>query len=168
MGENGRSQEKPCDHPQAELGLSHVSELGLNLQRWWWDDERFRTLKISVLNHSATSAATDSLSQSRTFIQDRSKIRQQLLKGVQAKFFKHFCNTWKRWRHMEQPNSTQLTRISYPLYATNPSSSLPKSIGCHEHNHRRGTDVLRIKGTWNWHVKTKKKTRITPISAPSA
>ena len=38
---------------QAELGLSHMwPELGSNPQ--WCDDERFRALKISVLNHSAT------------------------------------------------------------------------------------------------------------------
>ena len=51
----GDPREKPIDHPQAELGLSHMwPELGLNPQRW--DDERFRVLKISVLNHSAMRA----------------------------------------------------------------------------------------------------------------
>ena len=49
-------REKPPDHPQAELGLSHMwPEWGLNPQ--WWDDERIRALKISRLNHSATEAA---------------------------------------------------------------------------------------------------------------
>ena len=52
----GDPREKPPDHPQAELGLSHMwPELGSNSQRW--DDERFRALKISVLNHSATGVA---------------------------------------------------------------------------------------------------------------
>ena len=51
--ETGDSREKPLDHPQAELGLFHMwPEPGSNPQRW--DDERFRALKISVLNHSAT------------------------------------------------------------------------------------------------------------------
>ena len=51
----GYPREKPPDHPQAELGLSHMwPELGSNPQRW--DDERFRALKISGLNHSATGA----------------------------------------------------------------------------------------------------------------
>ena len=46
---------KPLNHPQAELGLSHMwPELGLNPQGW--DDVRFRALKISSLNHSATEA----------------------------------------------------------------------------------------------------------------
>ena len=41
-------REKPPDHPHAELGLSHLwPELGSNPQRW--DDDRFRTLTISVL-----------------------------------------------------------------------------------------------------------------------
>ena len=49
----GDPQEKPPDHPQVELGLSHKwPELGSNPQRW--DDERFKTLKISDLNHSTT------------------------------------------------------------------------------------------------------------------
>ena len=48
----GDPQEKTPDHLQAELGLSHIwLELGSNPQRW--DDERFRALKISDLNHSA-------------------------------------------------------------------------------------------------------------------
>ena len=52
----GQPGEKPHEHPQAELGLSHIcSELGSNPQRW--DDERFRALKISGLNHSVTGAA---------------------------------------------------------------------------------------------------------------
>ena len=47
----GYPQEKPPDHPQAELGLSHMwPELGWNPQRG--DDEQFRALKISGLNHS--------------------------------------------------------------------------------------------------------------------
>ena len=47
---------KPPDHLQAELGLSHTwPKLGSNPQQW--DDKRFRTLKIRVLNHSATGAA---------------------------------------------------------------------------------------------------------------
>ena len=38
-----------------KFGLSHMwPELGSNPQRW--DDEQFRALKISVLNHSATGA----------------------------------------------------------------------------------------------------------------
>ena len=46
----GDPREKSHDHPQAELGLSHMwPELGLNPQRW--EDERLRWLKISVLNH---------------------------------------------------------------------------------------------------------------------
>ena len=49
----GDPREKPPDHPQAELGLS--PELGSNPQRW--DDERFRSLKVSGLNHSAKGAA---------------------------------------------------------------------------------------------------------------
>ena len=48
--------EKTSCHPQAELGLSHMwPELGSNPQRW--DEERFRTLKISGLKHSATGVA---------------------------------------------------------------------------------------------------------------
>ena len=48
--------EKTPDHPQAELGLSHMwPELGLNPQLW--DDKRFRMLKISGLDHSTTRAA---------------------------------------------------------------------------------------------------------------
>ena len=50
----GDPREKPPD--QAELGFSHMwPELDLNPQRW--DDERFRALKINVLNHSATGAS---------------------------------------------------------------------------------------------------------------
>ena len=53
----GDPQEKPLDHPQAELGLSLMwPELGSNPQRW--DDKWFRALKISVLNHLATGAAS--------------------------------------------------------------------------------------------------------------
>ena len=49
--------EKTPDHPQAELDLSHMwPELGSNPQPW--DDERFRALKISHLNYSATVAAS--------------------------------------------------------------------------------------------------------------
>ena len=56
--ENGRPQEKSPDHPQAELGMSHIwPELGLNPQRWEW----FRALKISDLNHLAMVAAKDIL-----------------------------------------------------------------------------------------------------------
>ena len=52
----GDPREKPPDHPQAELGLSHMwPELNSNPQRW--DDEQFRALKISGINHSATVAA---------------------------------------------------------------------------------------------------------------
>ena len=52
----GDPREKPPDHPQAELGLSHMwPELGSNSQLW--DDERFTALKIRGLNHSATGAA---------------------------------------------------------------------------------------------------------------
>ena len=52
----GDPREKPPDHPQAELGLPHLwPELGSNTQRW--DDERFRSLKVSGLNHSARGAA---------------------------------------------------------------------------------------------------------------
>ena len=51
----GESWEKPPDHPQAEVGLSHMwPELGFNPQ--WWNYEPFRALKISGLNHSATMA----------------------------------------------------------------------------------------------------------------
>ena len=51
--ENGRPREKPPDHPQTELCLSHMwLKLGSNPQHW--GDERFRVLKISVLNRSAT------------------------------------------------------------------------------------------------------------------
>ena len=50
----GDPRKKNPGHPQAELGLSQVTrpERGSNPQ--WWDDERFRVLKISGLNHSAT------------------------------------------------------------------------------------------------------------------
>ena len=52
----GDPREKPPDHPHAELGLSHMwPKRGSNPQRW--DDERFRALKISDLNHLATGAA---------------------------------------------------------------------------------------------------------------
>ena len=45
------SQDTP-EHPQAKLSLlSHVT------QARWWDDERFRALKISVLNQLATGDA---------------------------------------------------------------------------------------------------------------
>ena len=48
-------REKPPDHPQAELGLSHMRlDLGSNPQLW---DERLRALKIRDLNDSATGAA---------------------------------------------------------------------------------------------------------------
>ena len=51
----GDPRESPPDHPQAELGLSHMwPERGLSPQLW--DDERFRALKISGLNHSAKGA----------------------------------------------------------------------------------------------------------------
>ena len=51
----GDPREKPPDRPQAELCLSHMwPELGSNPQRW--DKERFRLLKVSGLNHSATGA----------------------------------------------------------------------------------------------------------------
>ena len=53
----GDPREKPPDHLQAEFGFSHMwPELGSNPQRW--DDERFRLLKFSGLNHSATGAAS--------------------------------------------------------------------------------------------------------------
>ena len=52
----GDPWEKTPDHMQAELGLYYMwLELGLNPQRW--DDERFRALKISGFNHSATGPA---------------------------------------------------------------------------------------------------------------
>ena len=52
----GDPREKTPDHLQAELGLSHMwPELGANPQRW--DDDLFRGLKISVLNHSVTRNA---------------------------------------------------------------------------------------------------------------
>ena len=51
----GGPRETPPDHLQAELGLSHMwPELGSNPE--WWDDERFKALKISGLNHSAKGA----------------------------------------------------------------------------------------------------------------
>ena len=34
--------------------------------------------------------------------------------------------------------------------ATNPSSSLQKSVGCYESNRRKGTCVLWMKEAWNW------------------
>ena len=47
----GEPREKLPDHPKAELGLSHMwTERGSNPHRW--EDERFRTEKISGLNHS--------------------------------------------------------------------------------------------------------------------
>ena len=50
--------EKPPDHLQAELGLSNMwPKQGSNPQ--WWDDERFRALKISGLHHSATGTTSD-------------------------------------------------------------------------------------------------------------
>ena len=56
IAKTGDPREKPPDHPQAELVLSHIwLELGSNPQRW--DDERIRTLKISGINHSATWTA---------------------------------------------------------------------------------------------------------------
>ena len=52
----GDRREKLLDHLEIELGFSHRwPELGSNPQRL--DDEQFRELKISVLNHSATDAA---------------------------------------------------------------------------------------------------------------
>ena len=52
----GDPWEKPPEHPQAELGLSHMwPELGSNPQRW--ADQRFRALKISGINNSAEGAA---------------------------------------------------------------------------------------------------------------
>ena len=51
-----KKKKKTSDHPQAELGLSHMGhELGSNPQRW--DDERLRSLNVSGLNHLATWAA---------------------------------------------------------------------------------------------------------------
>ena len=51
----GDPREKPPDHLQEQLGLSHMwPEHGSNQQ--WWDDERFRALNFSGLNHSATGA----------------------------------------------------------------------------------------------------------------
>ena len=48
--------EKPPDHQQAELGLSHMwPERGSNPQQW--NDKQFRALKINCLNHFATGAA---------------------------------------------------------------------------------------------------------------
>ena len=53
----GDPREKPPDHPQAELDLSHMwPELGSNPQRW--DDKWFRMLKISVFNHKAKAATS--------------------------------------------------------------------------------------------------------------
>ena len=54
----GDPRGKTPDTLQAELGFSHIwPELGLNPV--WWDDERFRAPKISILsNHSATGAAS--------------------------------------------------------------------------------------------------------------
>ena len=49
----GDHREKPPDHPQTEIGFVWP-KLGLNQQ--WWDDLRFRALKISGLNHLATVA----------------------------------------------------------------------------------------------------------------
>ena len=58
----GDPREKPLDRPQAELGLSHMwPELGWNPQQW--DDERFRALKISILNHMATGEGGGGLSE---------------------------------------------------------------------------------------------------------
>ena len=46
-------EKKTHDHLQAEIGLSHIwPKLGSKSERW--DDKRFRALKISNLNHSAT------------------------------------------------------------------------------------------------------------------
>ena len=48
-------EQKTPDHPQVELGLSHMcSELGSNPQLW--DDKQFRVLKISILNNSDKGA----------------------------------------------------------------------------------------------------------------
>ena len=48
----GDPLEKPHDHLQVELGLSHMwPELGFGPQRW--DDEWFKALKISVFNYLA-------------------------------------------------------------------------------------------------------------------
>ena len=45
-------REKTLDHLQAELGLPHIW-----LEPQQWDDDQFKVLKISILNHSATGAA---------------------------------------------------------------------------------------------------------------
>ena len=58
----GDPREKTPDHPQTELGLSHIwPKLGTNLQRW--DDEWLRVLKISSLTTQprATSQRCGSL-----------------------------------------------------------------------------------------------------------
>ena len=52
----GGPQEKTHDHPQAELGLSHMwSQLEPTAVRCW----AFRALKISIFNHFATGAILD-------------------------------------------------------------------------------------------------------------
>ena len=50
-------REKTPNQPQAELGLSHMWQISARLQPTGWDDKRFRVLKISILNHSATGVA---------------------------------------------------------------------------------------------------------------
>ena len=53
MGDPWEKPEK--NHPQAELGLSHMIRARLGPEQW--DDEHFRVLKISILNHSSTLKA---------------------------------------------------------------------------------------------------------------
>ena len=54
----GDPREKPPDHPQAELDLSHMwLELGSNAQQS--DDEWLRALKISIPNHLAMGATME-------------------------------------------------------------------------------------------------------------
>ena len=45
----GDAWEKTPDPRKQNLACLTWPELGLNPQ--WWDDERFRALKISILNH---------------------------------------------------------------------------------------------------------------------
>ena len=57
-GENRWFLRKTPDHPQAELGLSHMwPVLGSNPQ--WWDDKLFGVLKVKDLNHLGMGVAPD-------------------------------------------------------------------------------------------------------------
>ena len=55
----GDPREKPTDHPQAELGLSHMTRA--RLEPTAVRLRAFRALKIGGLDHSATAAVNKSI-----------------------------------------------------------------------------------------------------------